>query len=68
MIKDVFLKKIDNELPALFNITKYLYENPEIGCKEFKTSKMLTDALKGYGFNVTYPYIMETFPMPGGRP
>lgn len=60
MIKDVFLKKIDNELPALFNITKYLYENPEIGCKEFKTSKMLTDALKGYGFNVTYPYIMET--------
>lgn len=47
-------------MPRLFDITKSLYENPEIGTLEYKSSKMLVDTLKDYGFDITYPYIMET--------
>lgn len=60
VIKDDFFKVIEAELDKLFNITKSLYENPEIGCQEYKSSKMLVEALASYGFNVTYPYVMET--------
>ncbi len=60
MIKEKFTKIIEKELPRLFDITKSLYENPEIGTLEYKSSKMLVDTLKDYGFDITYPYIMET--------
>ena len=39
MIKEKFTKIIEKELPRLFDITKSLYENPEIGTLEYKSSK-----------------------------
>ena len=40
MIKEKFTKIIEKELPRLFDITKSLYENPEIGTLEYKSSKI----------------------------
>lgn len=59
-MKEEFKKIIEAQMPKLFDITKKLYENPELGCQEYKSSKLLVDCLKEYGFEVKFPYIMET--------
>ena len=35
---------------SLWNLALYLYENPEIGFQEYKSSRALTDYLKEHGF------------------
>ena len=52
MIKELFDSKVGNELTELFEITKYLYDNPEIGMQEYKASKVLVDYLKKNGLKI----------------
>lgn len=45
----------------LQEISKWMYENPELGYKEFEASRKLSEFLRGHGFEVTYPaYGLET--------
>lgn len=57
---DKFKKIIEDEISSLFDITKTLYLNPEIGLEEFNSSKILVNYLKEKGFETTYPYILPT--------
>lgn len=44
-----FIELIKDEL---ISISRYIYENPEAGYKEYKAQKILCDTLEKYGFNV----------------
>ena len=45
----------------LIEISQWMYENPELGYKEYESSKRLSDYLGAHGFDVTYPaYGLET--------
>lgn len=48
--------QIENEATQLHSrlieINDYLYENPELGSREFKTAKLLADELEVHGFEV----------------
>ena len=45
----------------LIEISRWMYENPELGYKEYESSKRLSDYLGAHGFDVTYPaYGLET--------
>ena len=60
MLKDkmkVLVKELENEF---FNYVKDIYEHPEIGNLEFRTSKLEANILEKYGFEVIYPYYLET--------
>ncbi|WP_251861656.1 M20 family peptidase [Clostridium sp. Marseille-Q2269] len=48
-----YLKSIETDL---FNISKYLYDNPEESFKEFKSYKYLVNILKENNFNVQENY------------
>jgi amidohydrolase len=48
--------RIDDIEAELWNISEYLYENPEICFEEFKSSKKLTDTLINAGYQVEYPF------------
>ena len=41
--------EIDEILPGLIADRRYLHENPELGCEEFKTSAFVIDRLKALG-------------------
>lgn len=55
------LNKLENKFSEIFEYLKelneYIYENPELGRKEFKASKAHKDILKKYGFEVEENYI-----------
>lgn len=55
-----FKSILDKEILSLFEITKILYLNPEVGNQEFKSSKLLVNYLNEKGFITTYPYILPT--------
>ncbi len=44
--------RIDALKEELYDMAKWMYENPEIGHKEFKAVELLTGYLKKYGWNV----------------
>jgi amidohydrolase len=45
----------------LQEISRWMYENPELGFKEFESSRRLADFLSGQGLTVTYPaYGLDT--------
>ncbi|HIE5672281.1 TPA: M20 family peptidase [Clostridium botulinum] len=48
-----YLKSIESDL---FNISKYLYDNPETSFNEYKSCKYLIDILKKNNFNVQENY------------
>ena len=49
-----FIKLMKDEL---IGISKYIYENPETGFKEFKAQDILTKTLGKYGFSVEKNFI-----------
>ncbi len=51
-IKEEIRDKIKSELDDVFEITRYLYENPETGYGEVKACARLCEAFEGYGFEV----------------
>ena len=58
MIK--FKDNIISNLDRYKSVVKSLYDNPEIGLQEYKSSKLLATTIEDLGFEVTYPYILDT--------
>jgi amidohydrolase len=46
------INEIDNQSDALWQLSKNLFNNPETAFKEFKASKLLSDALRAHGYEV----------------
>lgn len=51
MIKEI-LNEIDLKKQELIDISKYIWENPELGYQEFKAKEVLTNYLEKEGFEV----------------
>ena len=52
------IEEIINALrPELQALSEYIYDNPELGHEEFKSSKAHVDLLRQHGFEVEYPYL-----------
>ena len=56
----MFKNNIIKNLDIYKSIVKTLYDNPEIGLQEFETSKFLSKVIQDLGFDVTYPYVLDT--------
>lgn len=52
-MKQEILSYLSTEKENLFNLCKFLYDNPEESYKEFKSCKYICDFLNNKGFNVT---------------
>lgn len=57
MYKDKILECIQSISPKLRELTKYIYDNPELGLEEKLSSKAHVDLLLEAGFEVEYPYL-----------
>lgn len=53
-MKEKIIEKISGELEDLFAISRFLYDNPELGSEEHKAEKILTDYLTRNGFTVEH--------------
>lgn len=51
-MKNRITSEISGKMPELAEISKYLYENPELGDEEYKAVKLLTDYFRKNGFSV----------------
>ena len=51
-MKEIIKKEVQSKGDLLFDIAKYIYENPELGYEERLACKRLTDELKAQGFTV----------------
>ncbi|WP_130805978.1 M20 family metallopeptidase [Senegalia massiliensis] len=51
---DKVVKDLEKELK---NLSKYIYDNPELGYEEYKSSKAHIDILKKHGFDVEENYL-----------
>ena len=52
---DKFIKAVDKYRNLIFDAERYIWNNPETGYKEFKTSKYLEDAFENLGYKLTRP-------------
>lgn len=50
--KEIILKEIDSEQESYKSISKYIWENPEIGYAEYKASSILMETLEKAGFEM----------------
>lgn len=49
--------EIENELFKEFEeVNDYIFKNPELGGREYKSSKYIVDKMNEYGFKTTFPY------------
>lgn len=51
------LKIVEEISEDLDSLRKFIYDNPEIGFEEYKSSKAHIDLLKKYGFEIECPYL-----------
>ena len=51
-LKQKLISQIDNDRDLILTIGKAIYQNPETGYKEHKTTKILTDAFEDLGLKV----------------
>lgn len=51
-MKELILKEVENLKQKLWEINDYIYDNPEVGNKEFKAVRKLTEFLEENSFNV----------------
>ena len=51
-LKHLVQEAVDEQRERLYSISRWLYENPELGSEEFKAAKLLTEELEGHGFSV----------------
>ncbi len=51
-MKEIIIREIDRLAPRMKEISKAIYEKPELGFEEFAASKLLIDFLKEGGFDV----------------
>lgn len=50
--KEDFIRKVDDIKPILFEISEYVFNHPEMGFEEFKTSRYLMEILRKNRFDV----------------
>ena len=53
ILKKKIMDSVEKNLPELKEIRDYLYENPEVGCEEEKSSAIMIKSLREHGFEVT---------------
>jgi len=53
--KAKFKENLDNVYESLCEVSNWMYENPELGFEEFKTSKYLVNYIESKTKKVTYP-------------
>ncbi|MBV7274259.1 M20 family metallopeptidase [Clostridiaceae bacterium UIB06] len=51
-MKETILKELEKMKEELWNISEYIYKNPELGNREFKAVEKLTDFLRNNSFKV----------------
>ena len=51
-MKDKIISEISNRMDKLTGISRYLYENPELGDEEIKAVELLTNFFANHGFEV----------------
>jgi len=51
-LKRLVREAVDGQRERLYEISLWLYENPELGSEEFKAAELLTSELEGHGFRV----------------
>lgn len=56
-MKDKILGVLDSLEDELIDLSNYIYENPELGLEEFKSSKAHIDILRKHGFEVEENYL-----------
>lgn len=57
MSADTLMNRAQQLLPKASQLVKYLYDHPETPCHETLASKAMVEALRKYGFSVTYPFM-----------
>ncbi|MGI6226473.1 MAG: amidohydrolase [Peptococcales bacterium] len=57
MLEDKLLGFIDELWPEIWSTARYIYDNPELGGKEYKAVSCLKRVLEKYNFNYTSPYL-----------
>ena len=60
ILKQKAKEAIDIYSPELYDLNKSIWENPELGFKEFYAHDLLTEFLAERGFDVTPHYSLET--------
>jgi amidohydrolase len=54
-VKNNFKKSLDEIYNELCDVSAWMYENPELGFEEFKTSKYLVEYINKYASNTIFP-------------
>ncbi len=54
-VKSNFKKSLDEIFNELCDVSAWMYENPELGFEEFKTSKYLVEYINKYASNTIFP-------------
>jgi amidohydrolase len=56
-LKERIQREVDKLSDVIVHISKFLYENPEIGSEEYKAAKLLTSILRENGFLIEKPFL-----------
>jgi amidohydrolase len=51
-LKEKVRESVEGQRQRLYEMSKFIYENPELGSEEFKAAELLTDELEKNGFTV----------------
>ena len=54
-IKEQFKKDLESIHDNLIQVSDWMYENPELGFEEYKTSEYLVNFIKSFDKNVAFP-------------
>jgi amidohydrolase len=54
-IREKIQKYVDTIRRELLEVSRYIYDNPEVGFEERKASRKLVEVLKDHGYKVEYP-------------
>ncbi|MDG2082488.1 MAG: hypothetical protein P8J65_01715, partial [Candidatus Actinomarina sp.] len=54
-LKNTFKKNLDSIHKQLTEVSDWMYENPELGFEEFKTSEYLVKFIESFDEKVAYP-------------
>jgi len=58
-LKNTFQKNLDSIHKQLTEVSDWMYENPELGFNEFKTSEYLVKFIESFNGEVVYPLVNE---------
>jgi len=55
-LKDIILKKMEELLPEVTELSEWMADHPERSGKEYETSKKIVEFMRERGYEVEYPY------------